>query len=479
MLARPRLVSRRGPALLLALVLALGTLLTGALAVAPATAAAPAAGLLPLTVTNDSGLPGSTYLYVIARDQATGAQGWVDASGTWHAFDLPGSVPDGTAPPTAPDTSVAGPAAGSSTTVHLGPGLVGGRIYVALGGRLTFSLTPGGLVEPAAWLPSDPNHEVLYDWVEFARDGSRLFVNTTMVDMFSVPLGVGVTNADGTVETQGTLVPGGRAQVFADLAADPQTAGLVQLGEDGEPVRAIAPVHGIHQGMVSDEWFDDYVAEAWSYYATSPLTVDTAMGSFTGRVTDGAFVFRDAARTVVATFAAPTTADVLACQGALQPIGQPDQTAALAIGARLCAAFNRGTLSTASVAGSDRQPTSDADAFYPADGTSNLYAAAMHRSQANGLAYGFAFDDVADFSPSINSAQPTAARLTIGSMTGETPGTAPEPAAGGTPIPAPAPAPEPVAVPAAPVAVEPAPPVPTVRPELTAARCIWRTMRWS
>ena len=51
------------------------------------------------------------------------------------------------------------------------------------------------------------------------------------------------------------------------------------------------------------------------------------------------------------------------------------------------------------------------ESFYPADGTSNLYSAAMHRSQANGKAYGFAFDDVADLSPSINSVEPVSARL--------------------------------------------------------------------
>ncbi|MEP7764260.1 beta-1,3-glucanase family protein [Sanguibacter sp. 25GB23B1] len=391
-------------------------------------------------------------------------------------------MPDGTAPPFAPDTSIAGPADGESMTVHLGPGLVGGRIYLAFDAPLQLSLTPGGLVEPAAWLPSDPNHAVRYDWVEFARDGSRLFINTTMVDMFSVPLTVGVTNADGSTETQGKPVPGARAQVFDDLAADPSTAGLVQLGPDGTPLRAIAPVHGIHQGLVSDAHLDTYVADAWSYYTAHPLTVDTALGAFTGRVTDGTFTFHDSTGTPVGSFAAPTTVDVYACQGALQPADQPNQTAALAIGARICAALNRGTLSTATHQGSDRQPTDDPDAFYPATGTSNLYSAAMHRSQANGKAYGFAFDDVADFSPSINSVEPVAARLTVGSVAaraieapvatdGAPPVAAPEPDPVETPVAA-----EPTAPPAPADVV--APPTPVTEPaHLVKIRCIWVSMR--
>lgn len=457
MLGRPRPVDRAVASPVLALVVALVTAVVAACLVTgvPSAGATTSAGRLPLVVRNSSGLPGATYVYVIARDQATGAQGWVDAAGTWHAFDLPAGVPAGTAPPLAPDVSIPGPTDGESLTVHLGPGLVGGRIYLALGAPLQLSLTPGGLVEPAAWLPGDPNHAVLYDWVEFARDGSRLFINTTMVDMFSVPLTVGVTDEDGATQIQGQPVDGGRAQVFADLAGDPRTAGLIQYGADGTtPLRAIAPVHGLHQGVVSDGYFTEQVAGAWAYYASTSLSVETALGVFTGRVTEGTFVFRDASGTTVASFEAPTTGDVFACQGALQPTGQPDQTAALAIGARLCAALNRGTLSTTTSPRSDHQPTADPASFYPDGVTSNSYSAAMHRSQVNGKAYGFAFDDVADLSPSIDSALPASARLTIGWVGADALVSDPAPTGPASPEPAEVP----VAVePAAPTEADPAP----------------------
>ncbi|PFG34663.1 glycoside hydrolase family 64 protein [Sanguibacter antarcticus] len=472
MLVRPRTASHPGAALLLVMTL----VLAGLFAAVPARAAE-SSDSLPFTITNDSGLSSDTSVYVIARDQATGTQGWVDATGTWHAFDFPTSIPAGTPPPAAPDTSFAGPGDGESMTVYLGPGLVGGRLYVTFGAPLYLALTTDGLVEPAGWLPGDPNHGVMYDWVEFARDGSRLFINTTMVDMFSVPLSVKVANADGSTETQGKMVAGGRDQVFADLASDPVTAGLVQNNPDGTPLRAVAPSHGIYQELTSETYFDDYIADAWSYYASNDLTVDTALGAFVGRVSDGTLVFRDTAGATVGSFAAPTTVDVYACHGALQPSDQPNQTAALAIGARICAAFNRGTLSTATVPGSDTQSTSDADTFYPEGGTSNLYSAAMHRSQVNGKAYGFAYDDVADFSPSINSAEPTSAELTIGSVVSSTAGTTTEPTTDETTEPATEQATEP-AEPAAepttetaPVATDGASPVaaPTTEPAEAAA----------
>jgi RHS repeat-associated protein len=374
---------------------------------------ASASDLLPFTVTNTSGATGATFVYVMARDQASGVQGWVDGAGTWHAFNLPSSVPVGTPPPAAPDTSIAGPATGSSATIYLRPGLVAGRIYMSFGSTLHFFLTPNGLVEPAGWVPTDPNHDVLYDWVEFARDGSRLFINTTMVDMFSVPLSVSVTHSDGSHETQGRLVNNGRSKIFSELASS-GWSGLIQSNSTGSlPLRAIAPVHAIEQGLLSPTYFAGYVDAAWSYYAGKPLTVTTVSGSFTGRVSGSSFVFRDAGGTTVASFAKPSTTDIFACQGAVQPTGQPNQTAALAIGARLCAAFNRGTLSTASHAGSDVQTTYDAGSFYLAGVASNSYSKAMHDAETNGNAYGFAFDDVAEFSPSINADSPTAATMTV------------------------------------------------------------------
>ncbi|MBO3089224.1 beta-1,3-glucanase family protein [Cellulomonas dongxiuzhuiae] len=372
-----------------------------------------AVGMLPFTVTNSSGLSDETFLYVMARDQASGVQGWVDGAGTFHAFDMPEVLEDGTPPPPAPDTAIPGPANGRTITLQLRAGLVSGRIYMSFGNELKFFLAPEGLVEPAGWVETDPNHDTLFDWVEFARDGSRFFINTTMVDAFSVPISVSVVHGDGRPEIQGRLVANGRQRIFSDIKSY-GWEGLIQYRKDGKmPLRVIAPIHGVENGTIPAGYFSTYVDDAWSYYSTHPLTVTTALGSFTGRVSGGKFVFRDAAGSVVGTFSKFSTTEILACEGATQPLGQPHHHAALAIGARLCAAFNRGTLSTAYFQGSDVQATHDASSFYRPGVPSNLYSKAMHRSEANGNAYGFAFDDVAEFSPSINSENPRIGNMTV------------------------------------------------------------------
>ncbi|MDM7885920.1 beta-1,3-glucanase family protein [Curtobacterium sp. RHCKG23] len=380
--------------------------------------AAFAAGNLPFTVTNNSGLSDATYVYVMARDQASNKQGYVDQAGTWHAFDLPSSVPDGTPPPAAPDTSIPGPRSGGTSTIQLRQGLVAGRIYMSFHDKLNFFLTPDGLVEPAGWVASDPNHGTIYDWVEFARDGGNIFINTTMVDMFSVPISVSVHNADGSNETQGRLVAGGRNKIFQALKSY-GWGDLIQYRDGSKlPVRAMAPIHGVEQGSISAGYFDKYVGAAWSYYTSHDLTVTTALGDFTGRVSGSTFTFKDKTGAVVGRFSPPSTTDIFACEKSVQPAGQPNETAALAIGARICAALNRGTLSTSSHQGSDTQATHNAADFYGPGVDSNLYSKAMHLAEANGNAYGFAFDDVAEFSPSINSGNPTTANMTVAPFTG-------------------------------------------------------------
>lgn len=422
---------------------------------------------LPFTVTNSSGRPEETFLYVMARSQTTGEQGYVDASGAWHAFDLPASVATGKENPTAPDVSIPGPADGGSVRLSLPPNLTGGRIYVAFGEHLTFQLSPGGLVEPAAWNSGDPNHDVLFDWAEFARNGTAININTTMVDMFSVPISITVkaltpppppppvdnsvpvdpsapppdTTPVPVTRTEGVLVKDGRRKIFdavAGLGGD--WAELVDVREsDGLPLRVLAPIHGIDSAapVFDGAFFDSYVDGVFTYYASRTLTVDTALGVFTGRVADDAFTFTAENGRRIGTIARPTTPEIFGCHGAIQPSGQPDQDAILAVGARLCAGFHRGTLSTPDRAGSDRQATFDAAAFYDRD-SSDLYSRVMHEHSVNGRAYGFAFDDVAEFNPSIDEPEPTSVTMTLQPFGSSV---ATGPVAGGEPAPAKAPSP--------------------------------------
>jgi hypothetical protein len=74
---------------------------------------------------------------------------------------------------------------------------------------------------------------------------------------------------------------------------------------------------------------------------------------------------------------------------------------------KLGAGFNRSTLLS-----NPAQPTTSAADFYRTDLT-NHYSKAIHAATEDGKAYGFAFDDVADFASFIQDTAPTAIRLTL------------------------------------------------------------------
>ncbi len=378
---------------------------------------------LPFTITNNSGRGDATYVYVVARNSATGQQGYVDASGTWRAYSFPSSIPNGPVP--APDVSIPGPGNGAGTTITLPPKLSGGRVYLSMGAKLRFFLTTNGLVEPAPWVDSDPNAGILYDWTEFARTsngGAGIFINSTTVDMFSIPVTVSVKDASGGTQTQG--IAGNRAGILSAFAGlgSPWAALTTTRASDGLPLRVLAPVHAIAKGLFPSTYLDSYVNGVWSYYATRPLTVQTSLGTFTGTTSGTNWTFRNASGAVIGTLTKPSTSDVFACSGGTQPPNQPDQPAILAVGARVCAALNRATLSTAGRVMYDTQPTTDATRFY-GQPASNLFSKTIHANSLNGLAYGFSYDDVGGFAPTIDQPNPSSAGMTIGSFGGGTGGT--------------------------------------------------------
>ena len=392
--------------------LALCSPITAALSAAQAHAAPTQ---LPFTVNNDSGRADATYIYVVARNSAN-QQGYVDGGGAWHAYSFPSSTPNGPVP--APDVSIPGPGNGASETITLPPSLSGGRVYLSMGAKLQFFLTTSGLVEPAPWVASDPNANILYDWTEFARasnGGTGIFINSTTVDMFSIPLTVSVTDGSGNTETRG--IPGDRQGIFNAFGSlgSPWPNLVTTRSSDGLPLRVLSPVHGIANGAFSSTYLDSYISAAWSYYASHTLTVQTSLGNFTGRTSGSSWPFYDSSGSYIGSLTQPPTTEVFGCYGGMQPQGQPNETAILAVGARVCAAFNRATLSTASRVMSDTQPTSDPTAFYQ-QSASNLYSKTIHDNSLSGLAYGFSYDDVGGFAPTIDQPNPASAGMTIGSF---------------------------------------------------------------
>lgn len=381
------------------------TLLTGAGAAALALPALPAlaaqrapAGSLPTTVLNKSGSHdnASIRLYIVGTDLTTGAQSRVTPEGKLVPVSLDDNGPDGY-------TDYAIPLASSGAT-QLGLPYLSGRIYIALGGELKFKAVADGngnpaLQYPAGWVESDPNYPVLHDFVEFTHNASGMYCNTTMVDQFSVPLSIKLDGSQS--QTTGTLVDGGRANIFQALA---NQEGFDQLVLDGD-LRVIAPGHGLDAGRFDGSYLDGYIDQVWEKYRGTDLRVRINPGVFSGRVDgSGQLVLTGDAPEQPDPISKPSTRDVLFCDGALHAPNDPYNGPVAAV---LGANFNRSTLHQQT-----EQPSTDPATFYH-NPVTNHYARVLHENTVDGKAYGFAFDDVAGFASYIQDTAPAAFTVTL------------------------------------------------------------------
>jgi hypothetical protein len=349
-----------------------------------------AARTLSLTVVNDTGRydNASVWIYVVGNDGTR--QVHLTPEGPLAPVALSDNGPDGY-------TDYAIPLAAGPTTLRLPH--MSGRIYAALGAKLKFKAVRDGngnpaLAYPAGWVASDPNYDVLHDCAEFTFNPDGMFCNTTMVDMFSVPMSLRLTGAED--QTTGTLRDGGRTQIFDALRGAGPFASLVV-----DDRRIIAPGHGLDAGLFPAGFFDGYIDQVWNAYASRDLRVTTNAGTFTGRVRDGRLAFSGPAEV---SFARPSTRDVLFCHGAL---AAPNDGTTGPVAAILGAAFNRTTL-----AAHPDQPTGDPAGFYRNDPV-HAYSRAMHEAAVDGTAYGFAFDDVGGFASYIQDGAPQSVTLTL------------------------------------------------------------------
>ncbi|AZM45729.1 glycosyl hydrolase [Streptomyces sp. WAC 06738] len=376
--------------------------LLGGLAVASAAAGTPlvlsaaraggAAAALDVTVVNKTGAYENSSISIYVVGNEGGRQVRLTPDGSLAPIETGDNGPDGY-------TDYAIPFAGSGDTSLTLPNM-SGRLYVALGGKLKMKAVTDGagnaaLAYPAGWVSTDPNYPVVHDCMEFTLNDAGMFCNTTMVDMFSVPMSIHLTGADD--QTTGTLKDGARQQVFDTLAG---TEGFDRL-VDADGLRVIAPGHGLDTGLFDGSYLDGYVDEVWSAYTGKDLKVTTNAGTFTGRVAGDRLSFTGPADVA---FDRPPTRDVLFCDGKL---AAPNDGTTGPVAAILGAALNRTTLRDHA-----DQPVTDASAFYGTD-ISNHYARVMHEVSEDGRAYGFAFDDVSGFASYIEDRAPQRLTLTL------------------------------------------------------------------
>ncbi|MFJ6197322.1 beta-1,3-glucanase family protein [Micromonospora sp. NPDC092111] len=370
-----------------------GAAVVGApLVAAPLISRARASGGLPLNVVNSTGrfANSAIRMYVVGTDLDTGQMGYVRESGRFTPADPAHNGPDGAA-----DIGV--PLAGSGVTRFVLP-MMSGRIYFAIDGRLRFTVVTDGngrpaLQYPVGWAEGDPSFGVLHDCCEFTYNSAGMFCNTTTVDMFSIPLSI---RLHGDIEqSTGKLVDGGRDAIFAELSRQPGFERLVV----GDGLRVIAPGKGIETGRFDPRYYDAYIAETWNRYSRTDLRVHALAGTHRGRVVDGRLTFDGGVRA----FDRPSTLNVFHCDGAL---AAPNDGLTGPVAAILGAGLNR------SVLDQPDQPTTNRDAYYQHPVT-NHYSRVLHRHSADGRAYGFPFDDVADDASYIQDTAPSEMTITL------------------------------------------------------------------
>ena len=375
--------------------------------------------------TNGAYTDGQIYVEVLGNNPANGnALSWVAADGTVHAA----SVADNAAV-----NHLTGPDAKSypnysftlaqSKLLKL-PALGSGRVYISLGSPMYMPIMPAapggelGYAGPNPQNATDPNIKTHYDWYEFTTglnaDGTpNIYINTTQVDQFGLPLLLDVWDASQEINVGGVVSNHGQTGINESVAAiDEEYVAQTPSAFHLTPVsnlRIPSPDKGsFATGGTNATYFDNYVNSVWSYFATNTLTLSLNNGSreFIGNTNDSSFVFTEKNLNNGAyvggnyTVGKPTTSEIFACDGVFNNDGNngngsPQAGGTLAIEVQLCAAFNR------HVVENPAQWTVPSDFYLAAP--ANYYAKFWHQHSVGSLAYGFPYDDASGFSSTIQS----------------------------------------------------------------------------
>jgi hypothetical protein len=364
-------------------------------------------GTFPVTFQNNTGSTWSnSQIYVLVLGQAVPGQwSYLKPDGTLaHISHLDASAPghltkNGVNYPNMSFTLA------QASTVRVPAELEGARMYISVGSPMYIAVSPDdqGWAGPDLNNPADPNIDVYFDWYEFTYQFGVIPFggNTTQVDMFGFPMTARLQQSTiGYDQTVGITLT--RAQVMSQYMAAVGTAFTSLAGT----YRIVAPRSSpvFQPGGAQAGYLQSYIDQTWAYYTTHQFTLTRLNQTFTGRVSGTTLTFTlDGTGPFVLN--KPTTADVMACSGALASAGM--NTTELALGAEFCAAFNRGVaLNTADWYN---------PAAYYAGAVKNDYAGFFHAISLNHLAYGFAYDDINDQSSVeiLPNANPPS-RLTIG-----------------------------------------------------------------
>ncbi|MFT0174487.1 beta-1,3-glucanase family protein [Paraburkholderia mimosarum] len=350
------------------------------------------------------------YVAVIARDPATGQFAWLKPDGTIVAPQVADNdAANHLTAPNGQNYSNYFFTLAQSKTLQLPP-MFSGRVFVSLGSPLFIKINTDvngniGFAPPDPNNATDPSIGIPFDWYEFSYGNNGLWINTTQVDEFGFPLTQDVYSANGTVH-QRTGITQRRADLFQAYTRELSAAFQPTSPSN---FRIMAPAHdSFATGKPNGNYFDGYVNDMWTYYASNNLPVVAGARAFVGRTQGTQLVFSEIdqhnGQFVGSTYAVnkPTTQAVLLCNDVFLDGDATQQQ----IEAQLCAAINRHVMG-------DTTKWNVPSAYYAAP-PYNEYARFWHDHGISGLAYGYAFDDVNNQSSTVQVPVPEYIVLGIG-----------------------------------------------------------------
>lgn len=369
-------------------------------------------------MTNGRWADSQVYWAIIGKSWDTGKFVWVDLNGGQHEMNVSdnGALTKGGQNYTnyfhtlAQSKSVTIPAINSARIMFS----VGSPMYIHVlidgNGDIGYA---GANIEN----PSDANQDVTFDFGEMAilpatSSNPGIWINTSRVDQFGFPLKLRVQGLNGYDQTVGEDLSESRASLYSQFISQmpAEFKGLAQTSRADQ--RIVAPAHdSFRSGQTNGTYLQPYINQMWEKYKTQDLVFTLQnMGTFTGRVqADNTFRFTGGNQngTYYINGKVDTSMVMLGAGLLNDPTGASQTGVQLQIQAQVCAALNRHVFD---------QPAHwhDAAYFYPADGLANYYAKFWHEHSIDAKAYGFAYDDVGDWSPSLYTSAPTTVTFSIG-----------------------------------------------------------------
>jgi len=400
-------------------------------------------GAIPFTITNSSTFnDNELYVAIVGIDYTTGNHVWVNAK-TSQVLPMSSSYNTVTGPTIGGNT---GPGQNSkyaacftklseipNKTFTL-PLIAGCRVFIAKGQQLYFYFfgangAPSGYTSPNPLNVTDPNQGILYEIIELTNNQYGFFGNPSRVDSYKYPMGMELFGANGYQKKVGELKK--HADIVAAFKANvpAEFQGCVNntTGEITAPSKTPAFADGTGGTAVGPQanYLKPYIDAIWNKYKNEDLIFYAGdAGVFKGRVIgeqlemvgqSGGFVGRTGR-----VQNRPTTQEALEGKGVLDR-RLVDGDLDLVIQAQLTAAINRHVVNT-TTPNPGQQNWYDASKFYQVNPT-NHYSKFWHLPgiSIDNLAYGFAYDDVADQSPSLHSPQPTKVIAVFGGYAGNVP----------------------------------------------------------